>query len=283
MSFLLLTGGHDSPLADTFPDPAGRDFPGPAVLFRFGQRVRGRGGVVVRHEVSVVRHKVPPQPVKVLHGDRQEKLHAAEDVQQRLQDKHKQSAEETHASVLKCCSSWMRWNHASLFISINSAVTAVWQQQTKTRRLLTVMKMHLAWLTLQLLKFINLSEKWVLTGFYFTRWPSVLLDLTAKVTAEIVKCCIMTKHKSDGAQSFMKTKTAQNITHNTLSLYNQFHLWPAHTHNVPVKIFHNVVKQLFCLWHYCFLPCTILSDVTTSQLSVINRTDARAATISSKL
>lgn len=80
-----LTGRHHPPLADTFPDPAGRHSPGPAVLFGLRQRVRGRGGVVVRHQVSVVRHKVAPQLVKVLHRGRQEELHSAEDVQQRLQ------------------------------------------------------------------------------------------------------------------------------------------------------------------------------------------------------
>lgn len=80
-----LTGRDDAPLPDTLPDPAGRHSLGPAGFFWFGQRVRGRGGLVVRHQVSVVRHKVPPQFVKVLRGDGQEELHPAEDVQQSLQ------------------------------------------------------------------------------------------------------------------------------------------------------------------------------------------------------
>lgn len=86
---LLSTGRYDTPLADTFPDPAGRHFLGQAVVFGLGQRVCGRGGGVVRYEVSVIRHEVPPQLVKVLHGDWQEELDPAEDVQQRLQDGHK--------------------------------------------------------------------------------------------------------------------------------------------------------------------------------------------------
>lgn len=86
-------GRDDSPLADTFPDPAGRHSPGLAVRFGLRQRVRGRGGVVVRHQVSVVRHEVAPQLVKVLHGGRQEELHPAEDVQQRLQEEQTVSRE----------------------------------------------------------------------------------------------------------------------------------------------------------------------------------------------
>lgn len=81
---LLLTGRNDAPLADTFPDPAGRDSPGLAVLLGLGQRVRGAGGLVVLDQVAVVRHEVAPQFVRVLHGHGQEELHAAEDVHQRL-------------------------------------------------------------------------------------------------------------------------------------------------------------------------------------------------------
>lgn len=90
----VLTGRDDAPPADTLPDPAGRHSLGPAVPLGLCQHVRGWGGVVVRHEVAVVRHEVAPQLFKVLHGDGQEELHAAEDVQQRLQRKHKRSAEE---------------------------------------------------------------------------------------------------------------------------------------------------------------------------------------------
>lgn len=84
--FLLLTGRDDASLADTFPDPAGWDSLGLAVLFRFSQRMCGRGDVIVRYDVSIIRNNVPPQLVKVLHWDWQEKLHSTEDVQQRLQE-----------------------------------------------------------------------------------------------------------------------------------------------------------------------------------------------------
>lgn len=91
-SLVSLTGGHHSPLADTLPDPVGRHPPGLAALLGLGQRVCGRGGVVVLHQVAVVRHKVAPQLVEVLNGGGQEELHPAEDVQQRLEG---QTAEDT--------------------------------------------------------------------------------------------------------------------------------------------------------------------------------------------
>lgn len=75
------------PLADTFPDPAGGHFLSLALFFGFGQSVRGGGCVVIWHEVPVVCHEVSPQLVKVLHRVGQEKLHAAEDVQQCLRGK----------------------------------------------------------------------------------------------------------------------------------------------------------------------------------------------------
>lgn len=46
--------------------------------------MRGGGGVVVWHQVAVVRHKVALQFVKVLNRQRQEELDPAEDVQQHL-------------------------------------------------------------------------------------------------------------------------------------------------------------------------------------------------------
>lgn len=82
-----LTGWNDSPLADTLPDPVGRHPPGLAVLLGLGQRVRGRACVVIRNQVAVVRHKVAPQLVVVLHGGGQEELDPGEDVQQRLRRK----------------------------------------------------------------------------------------------------------------------------------------------------------------------------------------------------
>lgn len=85
LSLMSLTGGHHSPLADTLPDPVGRHPPGLAALLGLGQRVCGRGGVVVLHQVAVVRHKVAPQLVEVLNGGGQEELHPAEDVQQHLE------------------------------------------------------------------------------------------------------------------------------------------------------------------------------------------------------
>lgn len=84
-------GRHHAPLPDAFPDPAGRHPLSPAVLFGRGQRVRGGGGLVIRHQVSIVRHEVPPESVGVLDGGGQEELHPAEDVQQRLQDGQKQT------------------------------------------------------------------------------------------------------------------------------------------------------------------------------------------------
>lgn len=81
----MLAGRHDPPLADTFPDPVGRHSLRLAVVFGLGQRVRCRGDFIVLHHVAVVRHEVPPQLVEILHGDGQEELHPAEDVQQRLQ------------------------------------------------------------------------------------------------------------------------------------------------------------------------------------------------------
>lgn len=59
----------------------------------------GGGGFIILYKVSVVRHKVPPEFVKVLHRDGQEKLDPTEDVQQCLQDKYKRLAEETPSSV----------------------------------------------------------------------------------------------------------------------------------------------------------------------------------------
>lgn len=82
--FFALAGSNDASPADAFPDPAGRHPQGPAVLFGLCHRVCGRGGVVVRHEVAVVGHKVAPQLTKVLNRVWQEELHPAEDVQQRL-------------------------------------------------------------------------------------------------------------------------------------------------------------------------------------------------------
>lgn len=82
-----LTGRHNAPLTDTFPDPAGCDFLGLAVLFRFSHSVCGWGSIIVRYEVSIICHEVPPQFVKVLDWNRQEQLHPAEDVQQCLQAK----------------------------------------------------------------------------------------------------------------------------------------------------------------------------------------------------
>lgn len=77
-------GRNQAPLADAFPDPAGRHLPSPAVPPGLGHGVRGPRGVVLRHQLAVVRHEVAPQLVHVLDGQRQEELHAAEDVQQRL-------------------------------------------------------------------------------------------------------------------------------------------------------------------------------------------------------
>lgn len=82
-----LTGWNDSPLADALPDPVRRHPPGLAVLLGLGQRVRGRASIVVRNQVTVVRHKVAPQLVVVLHGGGQEELDPGEDVQQRLRKK----------------------------------------------------------------------------------------------------------------------------------------------------------------------------------------------------
>lgn len=81
----LSAWGQHAPLPDAFPDPAGRHPLSPAVLSGWGQRVRGGGGVVIRHQVSVVRHEVPPESVGVLDGGGQEELHPTKDVQQRLQ------------------------------------------------------------------------------------------------------------------------------------------------------------------------------------------------------
>lgn len=84
-------GRNDAPLPDTFPDPSGRHPLSPAALFRLGHRVRGRRSVIFWHQLAVVRHKVALQLVKVLNRQRQEELHPAEDVQQRLRSADKNS------------------------------------------------------------------------------------------------------------------------------------------------------------------------------------------------
>lgn len=77
-------GWDDTPLPDAFPDPAGRHLLSPAVLIRLGHGVCGRAGVVVWHQVAVVRYEVALQFVKVLNRYWEEKLHSTEDVQQCL-------------------------------------------------------------------------------------------------------------------------------------------------------------------------------------------------------
>lgn len=77
-------GRNDAPFPDTFPDPAGRHSLSPAVLFRLSHCVRGRSSVIFGQQIAVVRHEVALQLVKVLNRKRQEELHSAEDIQQRL-------------------------------------------------------------------------------------------------------------------------------------------------------------------------------------------------------
>lgn len=84
-------GSNQAPLADAFPDPAGRHPVSAAVLPRPGHGVRGRRSVVLRHQLAVVRHEVTLQLVNVLDGQRQEELHSAEDVQQRLRSADRNS------------------------------------------------------------------------------------------------------------------------------------------------------------------------------------------------
>lgn len=87
-------GWDDAPLADAFPDPAGRHLLSAAVLIRLGHGVCGGGGVVVWHQVAVVRYEVALEFVKVLNRHWEEKLHTVEDVQQRLRsaDKNKEGS-----------------------------------------------------------------------------------------------------------------------------------------------------------------------------------------------
>lgn len=87
-------GWDDAPLPDAFPDPAGRHLLSPAVLIGLGHGVRGRGGVVVWHQVAVVRYEVALEFVKVLNRHWEEQLHSIEDVQQRLRsaDKNKEGS-----------------------------------------------------------------------------------------------------------------------------------------------------------------------------------------------
>ena len=68
-----------SSLADTLPDPVRSDPLGLAVLW-ICQGVCGRGGVVLRHQISVVRYKVALQLLVVRTRVRQEELYPAEDV-----------------------------------------------------------------------------------------------------------------------------------------------------------------------------------------------------------
>ena len=83
-------GGDDASPAYALPDPAGADLTSLAVLAGLGQRVCGRGGVVLRHQVSVVGHEVAPELVVVVRRGGQEELHPGEDVQQGLERKHNQ-------------------------------------------------------------------------------------------------------------------------------------------------------------------------------------------------
>lgn len=87
-------GWDHAPLPDAFPDPAGSHLLSPAVLIRLGHGVCGRRGVVVWHQVAVVRYKVALEFVKVLNRHWEEKLHSTEDVQQRLRlaDKNKEGS-----------------------------------------------------------------------------------------------------------------------------------------------------------------------------------------------
>lgn len=82
---------NQAPLADAFPDPAGRHPPSPAVPPGLGHGVRGPRGVVLRHQLAVVRHEVALQLVHVPDGQRQEELDATEDVQQRLRSADRNS------------------------------------------------------------------------------------------------------------------------------------------------------------------------------------------------
>lgn len=84
-------GRNQAPLADAFPDPAGRHPASPAVPPGLSHGVRRPRGVVLWHELAVVRHEVALQLFHVLKGQRQEELHAAEDVQQRLRSADRNS------------------------------------------------------------------------------------------------------------------------------------------------------------------------------------------------
>lgn len=80
----LLAWGYQSPFPDAFPDPLGRHTLSTRILVNVPYNVCCWGCVKLWHKIPIIRYKVPPDFVEVLHRGRQVQLHTSEYVQQRL-------------------------------------------------------------------------------------------------------------------------------------------------------------------------------------------------------
>lgn len=112
----LLAGGYQSPLPDALPDPVGRHTLSTRIVINVPYNMRCWGCVKLWHKVPIIRYKIPPDFVEVLHGGRQVQLHTSEYVQQRL---HIVKEDEKHklVKILDCSGNCPNFSEAqtSLF------------------------------------------------------------------------------------------------------------------------------------------------------------------------
>lgn len=73
-------GCDHSSFLNALPDPVGSDSLCPTAFLGFGQCMGSQSSIVLRHQVTIIGHKVPAQFLIVLYRLRQEQLHTAEDV-----------------------------------------------------------------------------------------------------------------------------------------------------------------------------------------------------------